>query len=64
MAKEEATKSEETAADTVRDEQAEVVENPETSDELPLLAALLFIVAAIVFVRTKQTKKIVNTGGK
>ncbi|MER1955779.1 MAG: heme uptake protein IsdC [Solibacillus sp.] len=56
VAKEEATKSEETVADTVQDEQAEVVENPETSDELPLLAALLFIVAAIVFVRTKQTK--------
>mgnify|MGYP003470607252 FL=1 len=56
VAKEEATTSEETVADTVQDEQAEVVENPETSDELPLLAALLFIVAAIVFVRTKQTK--------
>lgn len=48
--------SEETVADTAQDEQAEVVENPETSDELPLLAALLFIVAAIIFVRTKQTK--------
>ncbi len=50
------TESEKTVADTEQDEQAEVVENPETSDELPLLAALLFIVAAIVFVRTKQTK--------
>ena len=50
------TESEKTVADTEQDEQAEVVENPETSDELPLLAALLFIVAAIIFIRTKQTK--------
>ncbi|MBD8035636.1 heme uptake protein IsdC [Solibacillus sp. A46] len=37
-------------------ENSEVVENPETSDELPLVAMILFIVAAIVFIRTKQTK--------
>ena len=48
--------SEETGADTEQEAENEVVENPETSDELPLLAVLLFIVAAIVFVRTKQTK--------
>lgn len=55
-AKDDSTEPEKNTADTEQAEQSEVVENPETSDELPLLAVLLFIVAAIVFVRTKQTK--------
>lgn len=37
-------------------EESEVVENPETSDELPIIALLLLVVASIVFIRTKQTK--------
>jgi heme-binding NEAT domain protein len=39
-------------------EDSEAVENPETSDELPIYALLLFIVAMIVFIRTKKTKTI------
>ena len=55
--KDDSTKSDEaTSTENEQAEESEVVENPETSDELPLLAALLFIVAAIIFVRTKQTK--------
>ena len=51
------TKSdEENASEMAQAENSEVVENPETSDELPLVAMILFIVAAIVFIRTKQTK--------
>ena len=37
-------------------ESSEEVENPETSDALPLMYIVAFIVAAIVFIRTKQTK--------
>ena len=48
--------TEENSTDSEQTEQSEVIENPETSDELPLLAVLLFFVAAFVFVRTKQTK--------
>lgn len=36
--------------------ESEAVENPETSDELPIFALLFLIVAMIVFIRTKQTK--------
>lgn len=51
------TKSdEENASEMAQAEKSEVVVNPETSDELPLAAMVLFIVAAIVFIRTKQTK--------
>lgn len=53
------TKSdEEIVSETTQAEQSEAVENPETSDELPLIAIILFIVAAIVFIRTKQPKSI------
>lgn len=53
------TKSdEEIVSETTQAEQTEAVENPETSDELPLIAIILFIVAAIVFIRTKQPKSI------
>lgn len=34
----------------------EQLENPETSDSLPMIYLLVFIIAAIVFVRTKYTK--------
>lgn len=54
--KDDSIKTEQNTTDTEQAEQSEVVENPETSDELPLLAVLVFIIAAIVFVRTKQTK--------
>ena len=37
-------------------EEKEVVENPETSDELPILAIVLFIMAMIIFIRTKNPK--------
>lgn len=47
---------EENASEMAQAENSEVVENPETSDELPLVAMILFIVATIVFIRTKQTK--------
>lgn len=56
VTEDDSTEPEKNTADTDQAEQAEVVENPETSDELPLLTVLLFIGAAIVFVRTKQTK--------
>ena len=55
----ELTKSdEEIVSETTQAEGSEVVENPETSDELPLIAIMLFIIAAIVFIRTKQTKSV------
>ncbi|MBQ0138760.1 MAG: NEAT domain-containing protein [Kurthia sp.] len=56
------TKSEEieqstsTSTDIEQAEESEAVENPETSDELPIMALLLLIVATIVFIRTKKTK--------
>jgi heme uptake protein IsdC len=56
----ESSKSEEQTAST-DDEQAdqtEVVENPETSDNLPIFALLLFVAALIVFIRTKKIKTI------
>ena len=37
-------------------ESSEEVENPETSDELPLMYIVAFMAAAILFIRTKQTK--------
>lgn len=37
-------------------EEQEVVENPETSDELPILAIVLFIMAMIVFIRNQNPK--------
>ena len=37
-------------------ESSEEVENPETSDALPIMYIVAFMVAAIVFIRTKQTK--------
>ena len=37
-------------------ESSEEVENPETSDALPIMYIVAFIAAAIVFIRTKQTK--------
>ncbi|MEK4384916.1 NEAT domain-containing protein [Solibacillus sp. FSL W7-1464] len=49
---------EEVVTETKQAEDSEVVENPETSDELPLMAIILFIVAAVVFIRTKKTKTI------
>ena len=53
------TKSdEEIASETKQAEDTEAVENPETSDELPLMAVILFIIAAVVFIRTKKTKTI------
>lgn len=52
------TSDEEIASETTQAEDSEVVENPETSDELPLLAIILFIIAAVVFIRTKKTKTI------
>ncbi len=53
------TKSdEEIASETEQAEDSEVVENPETSDELPLMAVILFIIAAVVFIRAKKTKTI------
>lgn len=53
------TKSdEEIASETKQAEDSEVVENPETSDELPLMAMILFFIAAVVFIRTKKTKTI------
>ncbi len=36
--------------------QSEEVENPETSDALPLASLAAFMVAAIIFIRTKQAK--------
>ena len=51
------TKSEEeVVSETKQAEDSEVVENPETSDELPLMAIVLFLIAAVVFIRTKKTK--------
>ena len=51
------TKSEEEiVSETKQAEDSEVVENPETSDELPLMAIVLFLIAAVVFIRTKKTK--------
>lgn len=53
------TKSdEEIASETKQAEDSEVVENPETSDELPLMAIILFFIAAVIFFRTKKTKTI------
>lgn len=53
------TKSdEEIASETKQAEDSEVVENPETSDDLPLMAFILFFIAAVVFIRTKKTKTI------
>lgn len=49
---------EETATEPKQAEDTEVVENPETSDEYPLMAIILFIIAAAVFIRTKKTKMI------
>ncbi|MER1989734.1 MAG: heme uptake protein IsdC [Solibacillus isronensis] len=49
---------EEIASETKQAEDSEVVENPETSDELPLMAIILFFIAAVVFIRTKKTKTI------
>ena len=37
-------------------ETSEEVENPETSDALPLMYIVAFMAATIVFIRTKQTK--------
>lgn len=37
-------------------ESAEEVDNPETSDALPLMYIVAFMAAAIIFIRTKQTK--------
>ncbi|MGN7477121.1 NEAT domain-containing protein [Solibacillus silvestris] len=47
---------EKNASEMTQAEDSEAVENPETSDELPLMAIIFFIVAVIVFIRTKQTK--------
>ena len=56
------TKSDELKETSSTDEQkaedSEVVENPQTSDELPIFALFLLIVAMIVFICTKQTKNI------
>lgn len=48
---------EEIASETKQAEESEVVENPETSDELPLMTLILFIIAAGVFIRTKKQKQ-------
>ncbi len=56
------TKSEEieqstsTSTEKEQAEESEAVENPETSDELPIIALLPLIVATIVFIRTKKQK--------
>ena len=54
------SKSEEQVASSENEqaEQSEVVENPETSDNLPIFAMLLFAAALIVFIRTKKSKTI------
>lgn len=56
------TKSEEieqsTSTEKEQAEESEAVENPETKDELPIIALLPLIVATIVFIRTKKQKKL------
>ena len=56
------TKSDEqeevSSTDKKKADDSEAVENPETSDELPIFAIFILILAMIVFVRTKQTKTI------
>ncbi|MEG0470945.1 MAG: heme uptake protein IsdC [Solibacillus sp.] len=48
--------AQQTPSDEQKAEEKEVVENPETSDELPIIAIVLFIMAMIVFIRTKNPK--------